>query len=47
MLLGVEYADQDNSAVLSLPKLFELQDALYKAKNWVAPEARVLELKYL
>ena len=45
MLLGVEDDEIDCNAVLSQPKVFELQDALNKAKNWIAPEARVLELK--
>ena len=47
MLLGVEYKDEDCGAVLSQIKVFEMQDALNKAKNWIAPEASVLELQYM
>jgi len=47
MLLGVEYNNEDCGAVLSQIKVFEMQDALNKAKNWLAPEARVLELQYM
>ena len=47
MLLGVEYAGQEFSAILTQPVIFQLQGAITKAKNWISPETWAWERSYI